>query len=73
MTQPMELSAAKRALGEIVRRHEALRTVFREVDGVAVQPGLFVSTVVPRTDPWGGPAEIPGVERVGRGDVELVP
>ncbi|HET7230601.1 MAG TPA: condensation domain-containing protein, partial [Longimicrobium sp.] len=29
--------ALERALGEIVRRHEALRTVFREVDGSAVQ------------------------------------
>jgi amino acid adenylation domain-containing protein len=29
--------ALERALGEIVRRHEALRTVFREVDGSPVQ------------------------------------
>ena len=29
--------ALERALGEVVRRHEALRTTFREVDGVAVQ------------------------------------
>ncbi|HEU4561408.1 MAG TPA: non-ribosomal peptide synthase/polyketide synthase [Longimicrobium sp.] len=30
-------AALERALGEIVRRHEALRTVFREVDGSPVQ------------------------------------
>ena len=29
--------ALERALGEIVRRHEALRTVFKEVDGSPVQ------------------------------------
>ncbi|HVG43862.1 MAG TPA: condensation domain-containing protein, partial [Longimicrobium sp.] len=29
--------ALERALGEIVRRHESLRTVFREVDGAPVQ------------------------------------
>ena len=30
-------SAMERALGEVLRRHEALRTTFREVDGVPVQ------------------------------------
>ncbi|HET7231280.1 MAG TPA: amino acid adenylation domain-containing protein, partial [Longimicrobium sp.] len=33
----LQVRALERALGEIVRRHEALRTVFREVDGSAVQ------------------------------------
>jgi len=32
-----DVGALERALGEIVRRHEALRTVFREVDGRPVQ------------------------------------
>ncbi|HST57317.1 MAG TPA: condensation domain-containing protein, partial [Longimicrobium sp.] len=32
-----DVGALERALGEIVRRHEALRTVFREVDGSPVQ------------------------------------
>ncbi|HEX9940246.1 MAG TPA: amino acid adenylation domain-containing protein, partial [Longimicrobium sp.] len=33
----LDPAALERALGEIVRRHEALRTTFREVDGSAVQ------------------------------------
>ncbi|HST60795.1 MAG TPA: amino acid adenylation domain-containing protein, partial [Longimicrobium sp.] len=33
----LDAAALERALGEIVRRHEALRTVFREVDGSPVQ------------------------------------
>jgi amino acid adenylation domain-containing protein len=33
----LDAAALERALGEIVRRHEALRTTFREVDGVPVQ------------------------------------
>uniref|UniRef100_UPI003B3A91E7 amino acid adenylation domain-containing protein n=1 Tax=Longimicrobium sp. TaxID=2029185 RepID=UPI003B3A91E7 len=34
---PMDHAALERALGEVVRRHEALRTTFREVDGAPVQ------------------------------------
>ncbi|HEX2081841.1 MAG TPA: amino acid adenylation domain-containing protein, partial [Longimicrobium sp.] len=34
---PLDVAALERALGEIVRRHEALRTTFREVGGVAAQ------------------------------------
>ncbi|HEY0022716.1 MAG TPA: non-ribosomal peptide synthase/polyketide synthase [Longimicrobium sp.] len=33
----LDAAALERALGEIVRRHEALRTVFGEVDGTPVQ------------------------------------
>jgi amino acid adenylation domain-containing protein/non-ribosomal peptide synthase protein (TIGR01720 family) len=33
----LDAEALERALGEIVRRHEALRTVFREIDGAAAQ------------------------------------
>jgi amino acid adenylation domain-containing protein len=33
----LDVSALERALGEIVRRHEALRTTFRETDGAPVQ------------------------------------
>ncbi|WP_420127105.1 non-ribosomal peptide synthase/polyketide synthase [Longimicrobium sp.] len=33
----LDQAALERALGEIVRRHEALRTVFAEVDGAPVQ------------------------------------
>ncbi|HEY0014879.1 MAG TPA: amino acid adenylation domain-containing protein, partial [Longimicrobium sp.] len=33
----LDVDALERALGEIVRRHEALRTVFAEVDGSPVQ------------------------------------
>ncbi|HEV7591087.1 MAG TPA: condensation domain-containing protein, partial [Longimicrobium sp.] len=34
---PLDAAALRRALGEIVRRHEALRTVFAEVEGRPVQ------------------------------------
>ena len=30
---PLDARALERALGEVVRRHEALRTTFAEVDG----------------------------------------
>ncbi|HEX2077792.1 MAG TPA: amino acid adenylation domain-containing protein, partial [Longimicrobium sp.] len=33
----LDAAALERALGEVVRRHESLRTVFREVDGAPVQ------------------------------------
>ncbi|MDB4951818.1 MAG: Malonyl CoA-acyl carrier protein transacylase [Gemmatimonadetes bacterium] len=33
----LDAAALERALGEVVRRHEALRTTFREVDGAPVQ------------------------------------
>ncbi|MBV9108804.1 MAG: amino acid adenylation domain-containing protein, partial [Gemmatimonadetes bacterium] len=33
----LEVPALERALGEVVRRHEALRTTFAEVEGAAVQ------------------------------------
>jgi acyl carrier protein len=37
LTGALDATALERALGEIVRRHESLRTVFREVEGGAVQ------------------------------------
>ncbi|HET7231440.1 MAG TPA: amino acid adenylation domain-containing protein, partial [Longimicrobium sp.] len=37
LTGALDAAALECALGEIVRRHESLRTVFREVDGDAVQ------------------------------------
>jgi amino acid adenylation domain-containing protein len=37
LTGALDEAALERALGEIVRRHEALRTVFAEVDGSPVQ------------------------------------
>jgi amino acid adenylation domain-containing protein len=37
LTGPLDTAALERALGEIVRRHEALRTTFGEVDGAPVQ------------------------------------
>jgi amino acid adenylation domain-containing protein len=36
-TGALDVDALERSLGEIVRRHESLRTVFREMDGGAVQ------------------------------------
>ncbi|HSU12937.1 amino acid adenylation domain-containing protein [Longimicrobium sp.] len=37
LTGGVDEAALERALGEVVRRHEPLRTVFREADGVPVQ------------------------------------
>jgi amino acid adenylation domain-containing protein len=37
MEGPLHVAALERALGEIVRRHQALRTVFAETDGAPVQ------------------------------------
>ncbi|HEX6371569.1 MAG TPA: amino acid adenylation domain-containing protein [Longimicrobium sp.] len=37
LTGALDFAAMERALGEIVRRHEALRTTFAEVDGAGVQ------------------------------------
>jgi amino acid adenylation domain-containing protein len=51
LTGALDAAALERALGEIVRRHEALRTVFREIDGAAaqvVQP--FAGFVLPLAD-----------------------
>ncbi|MFL5382774.1 MAG: condensation domain-containing protein, partial [Longimicrobiaceae bacterium] len=46
-----DVDALERALGEIVRRHETLRTVFREVDGSPVQViAPFGGFVVPVED-----------------------
>ncbi|HEX2211317.1 MAG TPA: amino acid adenylation domain-containing protein, partial [Longimicrobium sp.] len=36
-TGPLNVAALERALGEIVRRHETLRTTFTEVDGAPMQ------------------------------------
>ena len=47
----LKARALERALGEIVRRHEALRTVFREVEGGAVQEvAPFSGFVLPVED-----------------------
>jgi amino acid adenylation domain-containing protein len=48
-TGPLQPAVLERALGEVVRRHEALRTVFLEVGGAPVQrivpPGRFSLSV----------------------------
>ncbi|HLL46546.1 MAG TPA: amino acid adenylation domain-containing protein, partial [Longimicrobiaceae bacterium] len=47
----LDEAALERALGEIVRRHEALRTVFREADGGPVQVvAPFAGFVLPVED-----------------------
>ncbi|HEX7243296.1 MAG TPA: amino acid adenylation domain-containing protein, partial [Longimicrobiaceae bacterium] len=54
----LDAGALERALGEIVRRHEALRTVFREVDGSPVQVvAPFAGFVLPIADLSGPDAE----------------
>jgi amino acid adenylation domain-containing protein len=56
----LHAEALERALGEVVRRHEALRTVFEERDGVPAQVvAPFTGFVLARED-W---TEIEGPER----------
>ncbi|HEV2734193.1 MAG TPA: amino acid adenylation domain-containing protein [Longimicrobiaceae bacterium] len=59
LTGPLHLRALERSVAELVRRHESLRTVFAEVDGVPVQevgPGsAHTLRVVELAHP--GPAE----------------
>jgi hypothetical protein len=53
----LDVRALRRTLGEIVRRHESLRTVFGEVDGEPVQ------VVLPA-----GPVPLPAVDLAGLGE-----
>ncbi|HVH12053.1 MAG TPA: condensation domain-containing protein, partial [Longimicrobium sp.] len=47
----LDAAALERALAEVVRRHEALRTVVREVDGTAAQlVAPFTEFALPRED-----------------------
>src|SRR3954469_14114163 len=55
----LDVAALERSLGEVVRRHEALRTVFSEVDGSPVQV----------IAPFGGFA-LPGEGLAGLGDAD---
>ncbi|HEU4558057.1 MAG TPA: amino acid adenylation domain-containing protein [Longimicrobium sp.] len=57
----LDVDALRRALGEIVRRHEALRTVFAEVDGRPVQ----------RVQPFAGfPLAVEDVSKEGLAEAE---
>ncbi|HEX9935823.1 MAG TPA: amino acid adenylation domain-containing protein, partial [Longimicrobium sp.] len=57
----LDVAALERALGEIVRRHESLRTVFGEVDGSPVQV----------IAPFGGfTLPVEDLSRLGEGDRE---
>ena len=54
LTGALDAPALERALGEIVRRHEALRTTFAEVEGVPAQViAPFAGFVLPVED-WSG-------------------
>jgi len=45
---PLQLAPFERALNEIIRRHEVLRTTFKKVDGQPVQViGAFAATALP--------------------------
>jgi acyl carrier protein len=47
----LDVDALERALGEVVRRHEALRTTFREADGALAQViAPFAGFALPRDD-----------------------
>ncbi len=53
----LDLAALRRAVGEILRRHEVLRSVFRVAGGELVQEvGAEVATVLPEIDLAGLPA-----------------
>ena len=57
-TGTLDVATLERALGEVVRRHEALRTVIREVDGAPVQSVLpFGGFVLPVEDLGGAGGE----------------
>ncbi|HYH80302.1 MAG TPA: amino acid adenylation domain-containing protein [Longimicrobium sp.] len=61
MKGALDVDALRRALGEIVRRHEALRTVFAEVDGRPVQ----------RIEPFDGfPLAVEDVSKEGPEEAE---
>ncbi|MEU5693389.1 amino acid adenylation domain-containing protein [Actinosynnema sp. NPDC020468] len=45
LTGPLDVPALRAAFGDLVRRHEALRTVFREHEGVAAQHVLPTAEV----------------------------
>ncbi|WP_328350271.1 amino acid adenylation domain-containing protein [Mycobacterium sp. NBC_00419] len=57
LTGPCDLDALTAAVGDVIARHEILRTVYREVDGVAHQVAEPVDAVVVRRltgsgEPW---------------------
>ncbi len=55
----VDAALLERALGEVVRRHESLRTVFRETDGVPVQVvSPFTGFELPVEDLSGLPDEV---------------
>ncbi|MEA2694314.1 MAG: hypothetical protein QOJ16_3701, partial [Acidobacteriota bacterium] len=61
LTGPLDVAALGRALAEVVRRHDALRTHFREVDGAPVQeiaPGEAAAVSLPRVCLAGLPAAL---------------
>jgi hypothetical protein len=51
---PLDVSALTRALAEIVRRHDALRTTFTDVDGVPAQMVAAFQGLAPTVEPFSG-------------------
>ncbi|HEX3527655.1 MAG TPA: amino acid adenylation domain-containing protein, partial [Thermoanaerobaculia bacterium] len=66
---PLDAAALTAALGEIVRRHEALRTVFRAAEAAEKRPHPRPLSHLPPTPPpgEGRPAETPGFSPLSRG------
>jgi amino acid adenylation domain-containing protein len=63
LTGALDVAALERALGEVVRRHEPLRTTFAEVDGGAVQViHPFAGFALPVHDLAGVGGDGPGAE-----------
>jgi amino acid adenylation domain-containing protein len=69
MTGPLDKPALERALSEIVRRHEALRTAFSVTDGA--EPVQVISPAVPVTLPVVDLRDVPVADRRREADQRI--
>ncbi|TBO54391.1 hypothetical protein EYS09_38765, partial [Streptomyces kasugaensis] len=64
LTGRLDAGALRAALGDVVARHEVLRTVFPEVDGEPYQRVLAAADARPELDEIAGPASLAGLRPV---------